>query len=131
MTKDDSMSDFDPDWPHGHTTRDGRKARIICKDAKNEDFPIVALVTSHAGIEHGYAFTPRGKVTFGGTDCATDLINAPAPKRVVYVNVYDDSLPEVAERRVWPTREKADEAAWQVSRVGCNRVELEPGRWDE
>lgn len=43
MTKDDSMSDFDPDWPHGHVTRDGHKARIICRDAKGSQ-PLVVLV---------------------------------------------------------------------------------------
>lgn len=34
------MSEFDPKWPHGHVTRDGRKARIICTDAKGR-YPIV------------------------------------------------------------------------------------------
>ena len=118
------MSDFDPDWPHGHTTRDGKAARIVSRDAKGP-YPIVALIATDDGREEPHSYTCEGDFT--NDRHPIDLINAPAPKRVVYVNVYpDDSGGDILHL----SREKADKDAASY-RIGCNRIELEPGRWDE
>lgn len=75
---------FTLDWPHGHVTRDGRKARIVCTDAFGA-YPIVALIPCN-----GNEIATHHKVTGAeksGCD-GLDLLNAPAPKREWWVNVY-------------------------------------------
>lgn len=87
---------FDPNWPHGHVTRDGRKARVICTDSgislEGAPFPVAAIVQGHA---HSIpVFTADGRYHVLG-ESPTDLQNAPAPKRKVrvkgWVNVYPES----------------------------------------
>ena len=41
-------------------TRDGRKARIICFDFKNDDYPLVAAVEEHEGKEVTLMYTNKG-----------------------------------------------------------------------
>lgn len=67
---------FDPNWPHGHVTRDGRKARIICADRKG-DAPILALVTQSHGEEYVFAYRPDGQWHSRGAHL--NLLNAPPP----------------------------------------------------
>ena len=75
------MGDFDPNWPHGHVTRDGRKARIICRDRRSPGFPIIALIGD--GIMEAFdCFNLQGRVNGDGRLRPDDLLNAPAPKRV-------------------------------------------------
>lgn len=71
-------SDFDPAWPHGHVTRDGRKARVICTDAAGSR-PVVALVLIE-GKEIPTSFTEKGRLYNDAEDTTLDLINAPAPR---------------------------------------------------
>ncbi len=52
------MKPFDPTKPV--QTRDGRKARIVCMNADNSRYPIVALVTLD-GQEYPYTYTACGK----------------------------------------------------------------------
>lgn len=42
-------------------TRDGHKARIICFDAGNTDYPIIALVDFNNGKEEDYWYTNNGR----------------------------------------------------------------------
>lgn len=83
------MSAFDPAWPHGHVTRDGRKARIICTDAKGE-YPIVALAECADGNELPLWTDANGCCC----PSYSDLLNAPAPKLKVATNgdlhIYQD-----------------------------------------
>lgn len=78
---------FDPDWPHGHVTRDGRKARIICRDVNTSEFPILALVTKEhsdgSSAEYITSYRADGgfHVEARCGESHEDLINAPAPKR--------------------------------------------------
>jgi hypothetical protein len=69
---------FDPTKPV--QTRDGRKARIICTDGKNE-FPIVALVTVAHGIEAGQetliSYKNDGRWSARPDAMPCDLINVP------------------------------------------------------
>lgn len=126
------MSDFDPNWPHGHVTRRGDPARIVARDCRNEIYPIVALVAlaDFEGTEEPRQFTPEGLASSDsdGND-VDDLINAPEPKRVVYVNLYDEHR---TLGGFHTTRASADDGVDNSrQRIGCNRIELEPGRWDE
>lgn len=73
---------FDPDWPHGHVTADGRKARIICKDYKGENGEtLLAIVTKESGKECVYEYYDNGHFMARDTNHKLDLLDAPAPKR--------------------------------------------------
>ncbi len=78
---------FDPTKPV--QTRDGRKARIICTDAKGTQ-PIIALIDDGSyEIERRFCASGSFFVGYGQEDCRTDLINIPARiKREYWVNVY-------------------------------------------
>jgi hypothetical protein len=67
---------FDPTKPV--QCRNGRKARIICADAKHQNFPIVALVDRDGVGECPVNFTKDG-LEFIGRDSDLDLINTPPP----------------------------------------------------
>ena len=74
-------------------TRDGRKARIICFDSKNDSRrPIVALV-EHNDNELLYEYTIEGKERFShiSTTETSDLMTLPE-KKEGWVNVYRDSF---------------------------------------
>ena len=84
-------------------TRDGRKARIICFDSKNDpQRPIVALV-EHNDNELLYEYTIDGKDCFSriSTTGTSDLMMLPE-KKEGYVNIY--------RSQVYDTLEKAKEA---------------------
>ena len=65
-------------------TRDGRKARIIATDRK-EDYSIVALIDEDETI---ISYTKEGHQIVN-CENKTDLINVPE-KRYLYINVYKD-----------------------------------------
>lgn len=75
-----------------YVTRDGRKARVICIDAEDRDYPVVALVKNDTGVEHPHTFTIEGKYSDNDMHCAIDLIKT--RREPVYVqgwlNVYND-----------------------------------------
>ncbi len=87
---------FSPTWPHGHQTRDGRKARIICTDRSGER-PIIALALWD-DTEALITCRSSGAV-FVHRENPDDLINSPAPKRKVrverWMNVYADGSTNV------------------------------------
>ena len=116
---------FDPNWPHGHVTRDGRKARVICTDSgislEGAPFPVAAIVQGHA---HSIpVFTADGRYHVLG-ESPTDLQNAPAPKRKVrvkgWVNVYlgDHSI-------LHHSRAAADTCASDDHRIACIEIDRE------
>ena len=70
-------------------TRDGRKARIICFDAKG-DYPIVALIES-GNIEGVQQYMIDGHCTKAMSECYGDLMMLPE-KKEGWVNVYKDSV---------------------------------------
>ena len=68
-------------------TRDGRKVRIICTDAKGEE-PIIALVYNNIRDEENvYTYNRDGR--FYKNDSCLDLLFAPI-KREGWTNVYKD-----------------------------------------
>ena len=70
-------------------TRDGRKARIICFDRK-DNTPIVALIERVDGIEILQCFYNDGKC-FHDSTSDNDLMMLPE-KKEGWVNVYKDSV---------------------------------------
>lgn len=87
-------------------TRDGRKARIICTDLKNVNYPISAAFEEVSGLEFVEIFTSKGE--FNGTlngehnkDLFFDLPDL-VKKRVPLT--YDDLLERVkAGKTMWIT----------------------------
>lgn len=69
-------------------TRDGRKVRIICTDAKSR-YSVIALAESHDGTtEQFLTLTKNGKYFEGGPN-TNDIYFAPE-KHEGWVNVYRD-----------------------------------------
>ena len=66
-------------------TRDGRKARILCCDLKNDTYTVVAAVKD-GNIEVPLTYTKQGKAILG-CDSSSDLFFAPE-KHEVWTNVY-------------------------------------------
>lgn len=67
-------------------TRDGRKARILCCDLKNDPYTVVAAVMD-GNMEVALTYTEQGKALIGGRDSGSDLFFAPE-KHEVWTNVY-------------------------------------------
>lgn len=67
---------FDPSKPV--TTRDGRKARIICTDSKHSQ-PIIALIYA-SNQESVERFHTDGSFNFDKEPCCHDLVNIPEEK---------------------------------------------------
>ena len=80
-------------------TRNGRKARIICFDAKCADTPIVALVTRNDG-EILFRYYRDGRLS-DNKDSVTDLMMLPE-KKEGWANIY--------RSQIYNTLEKAKEA---------------------
>ena len=68
-------------------TRDGRKARIICFDAKS-DAPIIALITTDDGTEIAFDYLSDGTF-FNRENPDNDLMMLPE-KKEGWVNIYHD-----------------------------------------
>ena len=111
---------FDPAWPHGHITRDGRRARIICTDARS-DWPILALI-SNPEKEFVQGFMADGRPYCN--ESHLDLFNAPAPKKRIkgWLSIY----PNGNTGSVRPTRAKCDELATS-DRIACIEIDVEEG----
>lgn len=54
-------------------TRDGRTARIICWDRKDNNYPIVALLEIYPGKEGMIAYTLDGQNVLGESNSPYDL----------------------------------------------------------
>jgi len=112
---------FDPKKPV--QTRDGRPARIVCRDAKGS-YPIVAMIEID-GEEQPKTYTADGKFDrFGGLPL--DLINIPT-KRTGWVNVYppyEGSMQIAFLSDAYRTREEADKDAAEC-RIACVQIEWE------
>ena len=69
-------------------TRDRRKARIICFDLKNGEYPIVAAVENDSS-EILFSYTTNGEIA-DGIEFDKDLMMCPV-KRTGYINIYDNN----------------------------------------
>ena len=90
-------------------TRSGRKARIICTDAKN-DYPIIALVKEqYNDKEEIYTFTENGLWKLSPNKGLNDLFFAPE-KKEGWVNIIKSSkgVPYVKDTIIFSSRESAE-----------------------
>ena len=109
-------------------TRDGRKARIICFDAKRKDEKnIIALVPSkdYPGFEDLISYPNNGNY-YGGHENDGDLMMLPE-KKEGWVNVYKE--------RIYSTKEEAIEATYDgvtyVDTVKVTYVDTVKVCWEE
>jgi len=71
---------------HPVITKDGMEARIICSDVKNEEYPIVVLVTDNIGTEDADTYTDDGYFTSKKVDSPHDLRMKQEEKTVKWIN---------------------------------------------
>lgn len=71
-------------------TREGFRARIICFDADNDRFPIVALLKGDNGKEYPVSFTKEGRFSDGEADSSKDLFMV-GEKKEGWINIYEAS----------------------------------------
>lgn len=72
-------------------TREGFKARIICFDANNNRFPIVALLKdSNSSNEYPVSLTKKGRFSDGEADSRKDLFMV-GEKKEGWINIYEAS----------------------------------------
>ena len=107
-------------------TRDGRKARIICFDAKRKDKKsIIALIPSkdYPGFEDLIAYPNDGNY-HGGHENDGDLMMYPE-KKEGWVNVYKECDGEYyVEKVVYKIKGHAVENASSQNYVGTVRIEF-------
>ena len=105
-------------------TRNGRRARIICTDRRNLNYPIIALIETSSGEEMAYSHTKDGRHC---ADCSDifDLFFAPE-KHEGWVNVsreeygYEGGL-------IYDSKEDAEKIA-KVNKYCIATVKIE---WEE
>ena len=85
---------FDPHWPHGHETMDGKPARIICRDMINGKYPLLVLVLENDGNELSIELTENGDYWEDDEVSPYDLRNRPGPKPTAWVVSYGDTEQE-------------------------------------
>lgn len=78
---------------HKVQTRDGRAVTILTVDAKNDTYPVVALVPLCGG-ETPQSFTKEGNYRVDKRDTGFDLFMAPTTK-VAYANLYKSEANEL------------------------------------
>lgn len=101
-------------------TRDGRKARIICTDAKG-NCPVVGLV-DYENYEVALNVTKNGKI-----DGVLDLFFAPE-KHEGWINIYlDAENSSYVETCIYKSKEEAEESGKKWSRY-ITTVKIE---WEE
>ena len=67
-------------------TRDGRRVRIICTDAKGNNLPIVALIEDENNVDEVCTFTKDGIWSSLGEESTLDLFLT--EKREGWINLY-------------------------------------------
>lgn len=87
-------------------TREGFRARIVCFDADNDRFPIVALVKdSITSNEYPVSLTKKGRFSDGEADSPKDLFMV-GEKKEGWVNIYE-ALKEKCIGAVYNSKETA------------------------
>lgn len=109
-------------------TRDGRKARIICIDAKN-NYPIVALVETQTNDEeHIFSFTKYGGWSIVVEETINDLFFA-TEKHEGWVNLLQDLNGNnyVGSPIIYKTKENAEKDGKECNNY-ISTVKIE---WEE
>lgn len=88
-------------------TRNGRKARIICFDAKLEYYPIVALVENeYSTQEILFTYTNEGRFCYDNPMHTSDLVML-SEEREGWINIYPGADGRVACSNPYETKEEA------------------------
>ena len=112
--------------PRKVITRDGRNARIICTDAKN-DYPIVALIEMPNGREsHPFGYKKDGTCIID-EKLSCDLFFAPE-KHEGWLNIYRSESGFYLRGNPYKSKEEADEVARANYKTFCATVKIE---WEE
>ena len=120
------MDDLFCDAPFSQT-RDGRKARIICRDAKG-NHPVIALIATELNRELVNNYTKNGRFWSDVDISDVDLINVPE-KAEFYIN-FNPSSEGVDVGGVYASRSDAEK--WSTSqRLSCQKIEFKEGQFDE
>ena len=108
-------------------TRDGRNARIICADAKN-NYPIVALIEMPNGRERQpCGYKEDGTYIIGERLSCYDLFFAPE-KHEGWLNIYRSESGFYLRGTPYKTKEEAEEVAKANYKNFCATVKIE---WEE
>lgn len=108
-------------------TRDGSKARIVCFDADNDKFPIVALLKSDNGKEYPVSFTKEGRFSDGIADNPKDLFME-GIKKEGWINIYE-ALKESCIGVVHKSKEEAMRI--KVNGQGVTYITTVRVEWEE
>lgn len=103
------MKDFDLEKAkagHPVCTRDGRDARILCFDLKDDDYPICAAITTDTDSEYTSEFTKDGKFLSSMIRHHTDLMMK-TTKQERYVNIYITKAGICSVGVTYPTEKQA------------------------
>ena len=108
-------------------TRDGRNARIICTDAKN-NYPIVALIEMPNGRERQpCGYKEDGTYIIGERLSCYDLFFAPK-KHEGWLNIYRSESGFYLRGNPYKSKEEAEEVAKANYKNFCTTVKIE---WEE
>ena len=120
--KEFNLNEYLKDLSQKVVTKDGRKVRIICTNAKNE-FPIIALITND-DKEVLMDYNNNGKVS---PDEMTDLDLFFAPtKREGWVNIFkDEELPFINGDIYKSEKEAKEEAEGESDYITSIKIEWE------
>lgn len=87
-------------------TREGSKARIVCFDASNKRFPLVALIKDfNNSDEYPVLYNKEGRFFDGEKDCPEDLCMV-GEKKEGWMNIYI-RMDQVMNSSIYETKEKA------------------------
>ena len=113
--------------PRKVITRDGKNARIICTNAKN-NYPIVALIEMPNGREmQPRGYKEDGTYIIGERLSCYDLFFAPE-KHEGWLNIYRSESGFYLRGNPYKSKEEADEVAKANYKTFCTTVKIE---WEE
>ena len=107
-------------------TRDGRKARVICTDAKN-NFPVVALIETPDGKEMLPCGYKKDGTYITGEELSCDLFFAPE-KHEGWLNIYRSESGFYLRGNPYKSKEEAEKVAKENYKNFCTTVKIE---WEE
>lgn len=112
-------------------TRDGRKARIICFDVNNTNYPIAALVKDvNNKEEYPYAYSEDGRFVVTSNMNAEDLMMAPEKKQG-WIGLYHPN-PKVEDAFVKTTDIYATKEEVEKLCLGNkNLIDIRQIEWEE
>lgn len=90
-------------------TRSGHSVRIICTDARNNNYPIIALVSLKGGTEAVCAYTKNG--TRLGDKINVDDLFFESEKHEGWVNIYKNERDHYFGKFIYPRRADAEAVA--------------------